>query len=112
MQHGHLLSGLAFSGDGKSIIAPDFYSGVHVWDAAEGKEIRRFCESDYFCHGLAISPDGRTLAVALGNLTVVLYDPSSGREIGSLPKARDRLRAGLETYVGTDTRAIRWIMAI
>jgi len=91
LRHGHLHSGLAFSGDGKSIIASDYYGGVHVWDAADGREIRQFCESDYYCHGLAVSSDGRTLAVALGNLTVRLFDPSSGRELGSLPKDREHL---------------------
>jgi WD40 repeat protein len=101
MRHGHLLSGLVFSGDGKSIIASDYYSGVHVWDAAEGSELRRFCESDYYCHCLAISPDGRTLAVAHGNLTVRLFDPGSGREIGSLPKDRDRLNSMVFSNDGT-----------
>jgi WD40 repeat protein len=91
LRHGYLHSGLAFSADGKSIIASDYYSGVHVWDAGDGREIRQFCESDYYCHCLAVSPDGRTLAVALGNLTVRLFDPSSGRELGSLPKDREHL---------------------
>src|SRR5204863_7332167 len=42
MRHGHIISGLAFSGDGKAIIASDYYSGVHVWDVAQGKEVGRF----------------------------------------------------------------------
>src|SRR5437762_8051064 len=42
-RHGQIISGLAFAGDGKSIIASDFYSGVHVWDT-EGREVRRFFE--------------------------------------------------------------------
>jgi WD40 repeat protein len=91
MRHGYLLSGLAFSGDGKSIIASDFYSGVHVWDATEGREVRRFFESVYYCNCLALAPDGRTLAVAFGDGSVRLCDPSSGRETGTLPADRYRL---------------------
>lgn len=85
MRHGHILSGLVFSGDGKSIIASDYYSGVHVWDVAEGKEVGRFFTNDYYCHRLAISPDGKTLAVAGGNLTIWFVDPTSGRQLGALP---------------------------
>jgi WD40 repeat protein len=86
MRHGHRITGAVFSSDGKSIIASDFESGVHVWDVAEGKEVRRFIRNAPYCRGLALSPDGGTLAVAFDNLTVTLYDPSSGRELGSLPK--------------------------
>ena len=91
LRHGDIISGAVFSGDGKSIIASDFGSGVHVWDVAEGREVRRFFRNDQYCNCLAMSPDGRTLAVALGDLTIRLCDPTTGREIGSLPKERDRL---------------------
>jgi WD40 repeat protein len=90
MRHGHLISGLAFSGDGKAIFASDYYSGVHVWDVATGTELRQFCEKDSYCHALAISPDGKTLAVALGDLSVRLCDPDTGREVGKLPKLGNR----------------------
>jgi WD40 repeat protein len=93
MRHGYIISGAVFSHDGKSIFASDYDSGVHVWDVAEGKEVRRFYKDDYHCHRLALSPDGRTLAVAVGNLTVRLCDPDSGREFGFLPSQEDRLDA-------------------
>jgi WD40 repeat protein len=89
MRHGHPISGAIFSRDSKSILASDFYSGVHVWDVADGKEVRRFFQDDYCCHCLALSPDGRTLAVALGGSDVRLCDPCSGRELGPLPIPKD-----------------------
>src|SRR5262245_5891015 len=92
MRHGQIISGMTFSADGKSIIASDFYSGVHVWDVAEGREVGRYFEDDRYCHCLALSPDGRTLAVALGDLSVRLCDPASGREFGVL-NFRDRLNS-------------------
>ncbi|HTU88967.1 MAG TPA: sigma-70 family RNA polymerase sigma factor, partial [Gemmataceae bacterium] len=85
MRHAHPISGVVFSRDGKSILASDFNSGVHVWDVAEGKESRRFFTDDYRCEHLALSPDGRTLAVALGDGSIRLCDPRSGREFASLP---------------------------
>ncbi len=118
MRHGHSISGAVFSSDGKSILASDFYSGVHVWDVAEGKEVRRFFTADYYCHRLALSPDGRTLAVAPGDLRVRLCDPSSGREFGSLPAASDRIsdlvfsHDGSLLAIGTGRKSVRiWDVA-
>src|SRR5215208_2637131 len=91
LRHGQIISGAVFSGDGRQVIVSDFYSGVHVWDAATGKRAGRLFADDQYCHALAISPDGRTLAVAGGDLTVRLCDPGTGREIGSLPRDNDRL---------------------
>lgn len=89
MRHGALISGVAFSGDGKTIFSSDRDSGVHVWDAAEGTEVRRIYANQY-CHDLAASPDGKTLAVALGDLSIRLCDPATGRELGALPKLANR----------------------
>src|SRR5437899_1269328 len=75
MRHSHTISGAVFSSDGKSIIAADYHSGVHVWDVAVGKEVRRLYQNEYYCNCLALSPDGRTLAVALGDCSVRLCDP-------------------------------------
>jgi WD40 repeat protein len=89
MRHGHIICGVVFAGDGKSIIAADYDNGVHVWDAATGAEVGHYLE-DGRCQCLDLSPDGRTLAVALGDLSIHLYDPSSGREFAALTRDRDR----------------------
>jgi WD40 repeat protein len=89
MRHGYLITGLAFSGDGKAIFASDYSSGVHVWDGATGAEVRRFYEKEY-CQDLAVSPDGKTLAVVVTDLSVRLCDPATGRELGRLPKLGNR----------------------
>jgi WD40 repeat protein len=113
LRHGHIISGAAFAGDGQSIVASDFYSGVHVWDAGTGKELRRFARDDYYCQGVAVSPDGKTLAVAHGNLIVRLYDPATGRELGALPKADAQIadlvfsHDGSQLAIGTGHQAVR-----
>jgi WD40 repeat protein len=117
MRHGNPITGAVFSSDGKSIIASDFYSGVHVWDAAEGKKVRHFFQNEY-CFGLALSPDGRTLAVALGDLSIRLCDPNTGRELGALPKDNDRISQmvfsedGSLLATGTGRKSVRiWDVA-
>jgi RNA polymerase sigma factor (sigma-70 family) len=124
MRHGHLITGAVFSGDGKSIIALDFNSGVHVWDVAEGKEVRHFFNHEINGH-LALSPDGRTLAVSRkygpGAGSIRLCDPSTGREVGWLP-ARDPNGEGVGSLVfspdgsllaaGTEEKSVRlWDVA-
>jgi RNA polymerase sigma factor (sigma-70 family) len=90
LRHGSGITGAVFSRDGKSIIASDIFSGVRVWDVGEGKEVGQVFRGDYYSRALALSPDGRILAVAFGNLTVRLYDPISDREFGSLPQDTDQ----------------------
>ena len=94
MRHSHPISGVVFSRDGKSILAADLFSGVHVWDVTEGKEVQRFITNDSRCEHLALSPDGRTLAVNLIG-TVQLCDPSTGRVFGSLPQENVNLYGNL-----------------
>jgi WD40 repeat protein len=92
MRHGCIITGAAFSSDGKWILATDLYTGVHVWDVAEGREVRQFFKNEH-CAALALSPDGRMLAVGLGYGpdygALRLCDLSSGREFGTLNKGKD-----------------------
>src|SRR5262249_48633793 len=71
MRHGQQSWGAVFSKDGKYIFASDLNDGVRVWDVADGKEVRHFFKNQA-CGPLALAPDGRTLAVALG------YGPECG----------------------------------
>jgi serine/threonine protein kinase/WD40 repeat protein len=52
----------AFTPDGKHIAGGLTDSTVRVWDAATGKEVRRFTEHQAPVHGVAFSPDGKTIA--------------------------------------------------
>jgi RNA polymerase sigma factor (sigma-70 family) len=90
MRHGYGITGAVYSRDGKSIIASDSFSGIHVWDVGEGKEVGQVFRGDYYSRALALSPDGRVLAVAFGNLIVRFCDPMSDREFGSLPQDVDQ----------------------
>src|SRR3954451_15122537 len=61
------LADIRFSPDGKMIVA-HVPSDIYVWDAATGKELRRFhVKAPKMNLGMDISPDSRTLAIAEHN---------------------------------------------
>jgi len=60
-----LVTALAFHPGGKLLVSGG-YKQVLVWDLASGKLARRMGELTGQVRALAFSPDGRTLAVALG----------------------------------------------
>jgi WD40 repeat protein len=55
---------VVFGPDGKTVVAHGMLAGVRVWDAATGRELRRFPEkSDLNRPAKALSPDGRLVVV-------------------------------------------------
>jgi WD40 repeat protein len=54
----------AISPDGKMLIATENHGAVHAWDLASGRELYRL--QGFPSAGLALSPDGKTLAVSRG----------------------------------------------
>ncbi|MFI7234422.1 WD40 repeat domain-containing serine/threonine protein kinase [Streptomyces cyaneofuscatus] len=79
---GHTSSvwAVAFSADGATL-----YSGAHMellaWDTDSGapkKRLAAYEDEDYFVTCLAVSPDGKTLAVGVGG-RIELMDPITGR---------------------------------
>jgi RNA polymerase sigma factor (sigma-70 family) len=67
-----------FSRDGKTLIAGERFSGQIVfWDAATGKELRRFQAERLIC-SLAVSPDGKTLAGACSD-NIRLWDIATSK---------------------------------
>jgi WD40 repeat protein/beta-lactamase regulating signal transducer with metallopeptidase domain len=54
---------------------------VLLWDAATGKEVRRFGGLSDKIKSVAFSPDGKTLAAANKDGKICLWDASSGKEL-------------------------------
>jgi WD40 repeat protein len=67
-----------FSRDGKALIAADRTGLILFWDVQTGKELRRIPTVDDTALGLAVSPDGKTLAVA-GTRRMRLWDLATGK---------------------------------
>ncbi len=62
------VSGLAFTGDGKTLFSTGQHDeSVHQWDVNSGKEVRTLPIDSEDGQNVAVSADGKTLAVAGGN---------------------------------------------
>jgi WD40 repeat protein len=76
---GAFVSRVVVSADGKAF-ANVAGQGILVWDLATGKEVRRLpVPPDYF-RALALTPDGKRLAVCLGDNTILVLDALTGKE--------------------------------
>src|SRR5262249_17519621 len=105
--HARTVSALAFSGDGKRLASasggitrhrpmvdpnplqlpedrPTDVPDAKVWDVATGKEVQSFSFPDKG-PGMALSPDGETLAVTFGeagvDIRVEYFFPGGGRRV-------------------------------
>jgi WD40 repeat protein len=87
---GRVLS-VAFTPDGKKVISGGVDRMVRIWDPATGKQVRELTicdasEPDPRVTSLAVSPDGKTVAVAAGQpIPITFWDLASGKkEVKSL----------------------------
>jgi WD40 repeat protein len=71
---------VAFSPDGKELWTAEGSSGLWVWDAATGKELRHF-QTRGNAHALAFAPDGKRIAIAEGGYCLHVRDRLSGRDL-------------------------------
>jgi WD40 repeat protein len=103
MRHGDNVSFVAFALEGKAILTAANDGSIRLWDRATGKEIRRFEVAgappqpirpggrvggwNTLALGqsrIALSHDGKTLALVVGNSDIQLLDVETGKEIRHL----------------------------
>ncbi|MDA3646549.1 hypothetical protein LZ318_25425 [Saccharopolyspora indica] len=80
------VSSVAFSKDGDTLATSLGDEGVRLWDVATGRQIGpTFGESGSMdVDAVALSPDGKTLAAAMGSaMGVQLWDVATGRPVGA-----------------------------
>jgi WD40 repeat protein len=75
--------------DGKTLISGHADGFVRFWDVASGTKTRQFRAHSYTLVGLALSPDGRTLATSCnagqGDHTVRLWETATGKPLVRYP---------------------------
>ncbi len=76
------LGVLAFSPDGKHLVCGGEVE-MQLYEAATGKEVRRFERHPGSVSALAFSPDGKTVASA-GEYTIDLWDVTTGKRLHQL----------------------------
>jgi WD40 repeat protein len=76
--HGDAVAALAFTPDGKDLITAA--DKVRVWNVKDAVETRRFGKDKVPAHPAALSPDGKTLAEAILDQGLTLWDPGAGKE--------------------------------
>src|SRR5262249_14471029 len=82
--------GIAFTRDGKRLLACGWAGGARLWDLAEKKELRAYPGSGEVCHFATFSPDEKLILVACGATentksgTVLVYETDTGKLIQTL----------------------------
>ncbi|HKB42046.1 MAG TPA: sigma-70 family RNA polymerase sigma factor, partial [Gemmataceae bacterium] len=82
-----LVSRLAFSPDGKTLVSRSHNKMVCVWQVATGKVLHRIDVGYGISRALALSPDGKTIAAAMGDWKkgeVRLWTTDTGQEVHRL----------------------------
>jgi WD40 repeat protein len=79
-RHPSKINDAAFSPDGKLIAAADSLNPITLWDAATGKQLRRFGEVHAPFRRLVFSPDGKTIVSDSHNGGICVWDVATGEE--------------------------------
>jgi WD40 repeat protein/mono/diheme cytochrome c family protein len=116
--HTGAVRGIAISADGRFAASGGDDGTVRLWEAASGREVRRFLGHTAEVRAVAFSPDGQRLLSGGNDRTVRLWDVASGKELRCFEGHTQRVRCvafspdGKYALSGGEDRTIRlWEVA-
>ena len=80
--HGGIVTAVAFSPDGKTILTGSHDRTARLEDAATGRQVGQPMLHSGTVESVAFSPDGKTVLTGSGDNAARLWDIASGRSIG------------------------------
>jgi WD40 repeat protein len=112
---GRQFQSIAFSADGRTVALSVSEGDVDIWEAVRGRRVLQFAVGRF--PRLALSPDGKTLAVdegAGGRQALSLWDATTGKEVRRLAGHSDTVHAlvfsgdGKTLLSSSDDRTVRF----
>jgi hypothetical protein len=82
--HTDVVTAVALSPDGRTIVSGADDCTVKVWDAYDGRLLRSLAGHTDWVRAVALSPDGRTIVSGADDCTVKVWDARDGRLLRSL----------------------------
>src|SRR5262249_39055201 len=87
LDHGNLVSTLAFTSDGKRLVTGCHDGEVRTWDAATGKVLGRVRTDFTSISKISLSPDDKLVAVAsLVSARITIRELATGKEVRGLKR--------------------------
>jgi WD40 repeat protein len=90
--HTDIVTGVAFSPDGKTLLTASWDGTARLWEVTTGKEIRQFLGHTGTVFGAAFSPDGKYVITSGADRTARLWDVQSSLELRRFAGHTDDVR--------------------
>ena len=91
--HAEVVTGVAFSRDGKTILTGSADRTARFWDASTGKPIGPTLTHEDVVSAVAFSPSGKTVITGSADGTARLWDASTGKPTGLTMRHDSRVGA-------------------
>jgi hypothetical protein len=83
VRYGHVgrVFSIAFSPDGKTLLAGAWDGSIRLWDVATGKEVRQYAGHTGWVRSVAFAPDGKTFASGGKDKIIRIWETATGKEL-------------------------------